>query len=147
MQISRLLTRQSAAGFLFIAIGGGALILAPDYPAGTARRMGPGFFPIVVTILLIMCGATAVVRSVVSLEPVHPGRARLGVLAMLTAGVVFGVLVERAGLLAALLGLVLLVCLPRLRTAWAEVLAIFAFLSILIVGVFVFALGLPISIF
>jgi len=51
------------AGVLFIAFGGGACFVALDYAMGSAARMGPGYFPRVVGLLLAALGAWLVVRS------------------------------------------------------------------------------------
>jgi len=51
------------AGVLFIAFGGGACFVALDYAMGTAARMGPGYFPRVVGMLLAALGAWLVLRS------------------------------------------------------------------------------------
>ncbi len=44
------------AGLLLIAIGAVAMLIARNYPFGTALRMGPGYFPIVLGALLILFG-------------------------------------------------------------------------------------------
>ena len=47
------------AGLMLIGIGAAAIVLARDYPFGTALRMGPGYFPIVLGGLLIVFGLTS----------------------------------------------------------------------------------------
>jgi len=44
------------AGLMLIAIGAAAIFVARNYPFGTALRMGPGFFPVVLGGLLIAFG-------------------------------------------------------------------------------------------
>jgi hypothetical protein len=46
---------------VFPTFGVGALgiFMAQDYPMGTALRMGPGYFPIVLSATLILFGSTA----------------------------------------------------------------------------------------
>ena len=46
------------AGLMLIAIGAAAIFVARSYPFGTALRMGPGFFPVVLGGLLIVFGLT-----------------------------------------------------------------------------------------
>jgi uncharacterized membrane protein len=146
MRLSRLGTRQGAAGLLFMAIGTFALREASRYPIGTARRMGPGLFPSGIAALLILAGAIAVVQSLLSEDADRIERAAFRTLFFLTAGIVaFGLLIEHAGLVAAVLGLVLLSCHDRLRRQYFEVALIFLALSALVVGLFVYALGLPIE--
>ena len=45
------------AGALFVAIGVGTIILGSRYTLGSAARMGPGYFPRILGILLIVLGA------------------------------------------------------------------------------------------
>jgi hypothetical protein len=51
------------AGVLFILFGGGACIIALDYAMGTAGRMGPGYFPRALGLLLAGLGVILVLRS------------------------------------------------------------------------------------
>ena len=44
------------AGLMLIAIGAAAIFIARNYPFGTALRMGPGYFPVVLGGLLIVFG-------------------------------------------------------------------------------------------
>ena len=44
------------AGILYIAFGATAIIIALNYPAGTAGRMGPGYFPRGLGAILIAIG-------------------------------------------------------------------------------------------
>ena len=41
---------------MLIAIGAAAIFVARNYPFGTALRMGPGYFPVVLGGLLIVFG-------------------------------------------------------------------------------------------
>jgi hypothetical protein len=51
------------AGVLFIAFGVAAIGFALNYQVGTAGRMGPGYFPRALGILLIVIGAILAVRA------------------------------------------------------------------------------------
>ena len=48
------------AGILFIAFGTAAIAIAVNYPVGTAGRMGPGYFPRGLGILLILIGVRTI---------------------------------------------------------------------------------------
>ena len=50
------------AGLLFISFGAAALILGSSYPMGTLSRIGPGFFPAVLGVILVALGIIAVLR-------------------------------------------------------------------------------------
>ena len=45
------------AGLIFVAIGGGFVLLAQEYRLGDMHRMGPALFPILVGTLLAALGA------------------------------------------------------------------------------------------
>lgn len=94
-------------GLIYIGFGAAALWIGYNYNMGTAGRMGPGYFPKVLAALLIGLGIISVVRSVVAKgEPVE--RVALKpLLLVLLACVLFGLLINTAGLIAALLALVL----------------------------------------
>ena len=51
------------AGLMFFGIGLFAMILAFQYPLGTAARMGPGYFPRVLGGILMALGAILSIRS------------------------------------------------------------------------------------
>ena len=58
-----------AAGLMFIAFGLAALIIGSDYPLGAAARMGPGYFPRTLGILLITLGGSP---SACTVSPTAP---------------------------------------------------------------------------
>ncbi len=51
------------AGLLFVAFGIAAIAIGSGYPLGTAARMGPGYFPRILGILLITFGAAIAARG------------------------------------------------------------------------------------
>ena len=51
------------AGVLFVAVGIAAIVIAANYPLGTAARMGPGYFPRILGILLILLGCALALRA------------------------------------------------------------------------------------
>ena len=55
--------RDLLAGLLFLAFGLAFLLVAQNYPLGSARRMGPAYFPVVLSLILIGVGLATVVRS------------------------------------------------------------------------------------
>ena len=48
--------RDFLAGLLFVAIGIATVIGASDYPLGTIRNIGPGYYPILLGIALTLLG-------------------------------------------------------------------------------------------
>src|SRR5437667_3832546 len=131
------------AGLLLIAIGTAAIYLARDYAFGTALRMGPGYFPNVLGGLLVVFGIyllAAGLRSGASFEGAWSLRALVIVPASL---VLFGVLIDRAGFIPAMLVLVFGSATATREVRPLEALLFSVFLTALCAIVFVWALSLP----
>ncbi len=137
---------QFCAGLLFAAIGAAALIGGRSYPLGTPARIGPGFYPLLLAILLLALGAAA---ALTALRPPVMQRVQdwplLASLLVLSGVVVFALLIERAGLIAAGLGLMALACLGRLGTRPLEFAVLAASLLLFVYVLFVRLLAMPIA--
>lgn len=134
------------AGAIFIVFGGLTLLKARTYEVGTAVDMGPGYFPSVVAILLILFGVVAVTRGLLRDVDDPIAAHRLKPLFLIFAAIVaFSLLIERAGLFIAAAALIGLACFDRLRTHPLEVLAIYVALTAFCSLVFVnwFDMQLP----
>lgn len=131
-------------GILFMFVGAAAVVLARDYPFGTTFKMGPGYFPTVLGALLTLVGLIAVLRGL--LRPGTPiGRyAWRELLLILAATMVFGLLLRGAGLILAVLVLVVAGAAASRYFRWSSALALAAGMAAFCVLVFVKALGLPI---
>lgn len=134
-------------GIIFLFFGLGAIIIGLDYEMGTAGRMGPAYFPTVLGSLLSIVGAIAVIRSFL-----QPGEAISKfyvkeIVIILSAVLLFGFMMRGAGLVPAVLVIVLLSAYasPKFRLGQAALLA--GGLAIFAVVVFVKLLGLPMPIF
>lgn len=138
-------SKKRYAGLLFMAVGVFFMWQATRYPIGTPTVMGPGFFPLVLAITLTTLGLIAFVQTLRMKEVRDPvGELELAPLFfMLVSVVAFGLLVERAGLVPALFALTVLCCYSRLRTKYVEVLLLYVFIAVLIVGLFVYGVDLP----
>lgn len=135
------------SGLIFISIGLLALVIARDYEMGTAAQMGPGYFPSILSALLTVFGVAALLRSLVGRgEPVSSFAFKA--LFLILGGVaLFGFLVRSAGLVPAILVLVLVsaAASTRYRFSTAALLAVgMALFSVL---VFIKGLGLPLQLF
>jgi hypothetical protein len=96
------------AGILYIAFGAVGYFIALDYGFGQASRMGPGYFPSVLSALLLFFGLMAVIRSFI--KPGEPIGAFAWKQTLFVVGstVAFGLLLIPAGLIVALLALILI---------------------------------------
>ncbi|WP_306223504.1 tripartite tricarboxylate transporter TctB family protein [Bosea beijingensis] len=110
-----------AAGLLFAVFGLLALFIGRDYPAGSSLDMGPGYIPRAVAAGLLVIGLLLAVRGAgwrPRRWPAFPLRAAFSVsLAIL----LFGLLIERAGLFVACLACVLAAALGDPQARWREV--------------------------
>jgi hypothetical protein len=133
------------AGLLFIAIGAAALGAALDYPFGTSRSIGPGYFPRLLGGVLILLGA-AIAAKGLALEPApDEGWAIRPLILVSAAVVVFAVALRPWGLAAATLLLVAISALAEGRFQALRVAALAAALIALCAAVFIYLLGLPLS--
>jgi Tripartite tricarboxylate transporter TctB family len=132
------------SGLMLIVIGGGALIIARNYQFGSSLRMGPGYFPSVLGALLVMFGVYFVIQGLRSGGEKLTGSWSLRALIILPLSLVlFGLLIDRAGFVPALIALIVGSAAASKQSKPIEVLAFAVFLTVMCVIVFVWALGLP----
>jgi Tripartite tricarboxylate transporter TctB family len=131
------------AGLLFLGTGAAALVIAWGYPFGAALRMGPGYFPWVLGGILVVFGAAILVRGLRRGERIESGWSPRALILVPLSMALFGVLVERAGFVPALVALILGSAAAGREFRLGEVLLLTAVLTALSVGVFIFGLGLP----
>jgi putative tricarboxylic transport membrane protein len=132
-----------AGGVLLVAIGVLGWLLIRRLPMGTAFRMGPAYVPTVVSWLIVAVGAILTARSLlVRGAPLEAPRMR-PLAVVLGSFVLFGLLIEGAGLVLASLALVLVARLAAREHRWKEALVVGAVLTAFAVVVFHLLLGLP----
>jgi hypothetical protein len=131
------------AGLIFVAIGGGFVLLAQEYRLGDMHRMGPALFPTLVGALLAGLGAIIAVRAFALDGPPVPRFEARPILVSLLAIVLFGIALQWAGLVAAVAVLVLIGANGARDVRLLDVLALAAGMIIFSVAVFVWLLGLP----
>jgi len=134
------------AGLIFVAFGIAAIVFSKDYPLGTAARMGPGYFPRILGLLLIVLGGALSLRALRIPGTALPGWKWRPVLVVLVSVIVFGLVVTRIGLVLATIGLIVAASAASHEFRPKEALASGVLLAALAVGVFVFALKLVIPI-
>jgi hypothetical protein len=131
------------SGMMFIATGAGALFIARDYPLGTTVRMGPGYFPIVLGALLVLFGLYFVAKGLRSAEKIEGSWSRRGMIVLPLSLVLFGILMEHAGFVPALMVLIVGSALASTEFRLVEILIFAVFLTAACVALFVWGLGLP----
>ena len=134
------------AGLLFMAFGLAALVLAQDYSPGTASRMGPGYFPRILGVLLLGLGVILSLGSLrSSAEPRIVWRWKPLVIVLFSI-TVFAMLAEWLGLVATALLLAFVSSAASAEFRWKEALLSGAILGIAAVAVFVYGLGIPLPV-
>jgi hypothetical protein len=134
------------SGVLFIAFGCAGAWCGRNYALGTLAKMGPGFFPMMMSIGLVGIGGFLLARSlVVAGEPVEHSAIWPQVL-ILAAIVAFGLLIERVGLAAAVIAVAVISGVAAQGLRWFELAALALAMSALSVVLFVHLLGQPIPV-
>ena len=135
------------AGLLFLAVGVLTVFFARDYPMGSAARMGPAYFPMVLGGMLCLFGLYILIRGIRSGEPVQGtwGWRPLGLITL--AIVVFGFTMEKLGLVPALILLFFVAALAGREFRFKEVLLLAVLMSAFAAAVFVYGLKLPYPLF
>jgi hypothetical protein len=134
------------SGLLFIAIGLFAILYGLKYTLGTAARMGPGYFPRILGILLILLGSILALRALRLDGPPLPRWKWRPTVVVLGSVVLFGAIVQWAGI--ALSTVILIVGSSAASSEFRprESLIVGVVLAALAVGVFVIGLKLQLPI-
>ena len=130
------------AGVLFIVLGGGAALIALEYSFGTAGRMGPGYFPRWLGLLLALLGLILVLRSfkLTGEKISFPTLMPLGI--VLVSVFVFGISVNYLGLVIATILLVLIASTASHEYRWKESIIAARALAVFVVIAFRYGLKL-----
>jgi len=134
------------AGLLFIAIGIAAIVISNNYALGTAARMGPGYFPRILGVLMIVLGAILSLRSFRLNGPPLPAWHWRPVAVVLGSVVLFGAIVQTVGVAISTVVLILASSAASHEFRPKEALISGVFLAVLAVGVFVIGLKLQLPI-
>lgn len=141
------------SGVMFTIVGVGFAVGATSYNIGTGARMGPGYFPLMLGILLAILGALIMFQGVVAKSETGD---KLGKVAwkplglIIGANVLFGVLlgglpklgIPSMGLIVAIYGLTIVSSLAGERFKLREVLVLATILAVISYGAFVKLLNL-----
>ena len=144
--MSRLLSKDFLSGVMFIAFGLAALYFGRNLQMGTTVRMGPGYVPhMLAYIMLALGGIIAVVALLTPGEITEAPKWKP--ITMVTVGIVcFALLFESAGLIPALIVLILIASLGGEEFKITEVILNMIVLAILCVVVFKLGLQMNITV-
>ena len=136
------------AGATFVVFGLAFAITAATYEIGTALRMGPGFFPLVLGSLLVVLGVLIAVKGFFAADSDEIGPVPWKALALLVGALLFfGYTVRGLGVVPALFGTIFLSALAGHRARVIPAVVIAASLTALSVLIFIIALQLRLAYF
>ncbi len=130
-------------GVLLMAVALFFAAIASDYDVGSARRMGPGFFPLLLAGLLFVLGLVLAIQAALRGGPRPEGWSWRGLILIVTPPILFGVFIRDIGLVITLIVAVGLCAFASRKARGRPVLLLAGGLTLFCVAVFVFGLGLP----
>jgi hypothetical protein len=143
--------RKILAGIVFGGIGVTAAILSARLDVGTVTRLGPGGFPLLLGSMLAVLGLAHIVSAA---RPEHrehfgarEGKASKAVLLIPLSAVVFAVVIDRFGLIPAIVASVFVGGLANPTVRMLELFVLCVGLAGFGAGLFVYGLGLPFTLF
>src|SRR6476620_4183768 len=147
MQLEIRNNRDVWAGAMLIVTGATSVIIARDYAFGTSLRMGPGYFPSVLGGLLVLFGLYLIASGLRSNEKIAGNWSLRALVVLPLSLVLFGLLMEYAGFVPALMVLIVGSAAAGSEFKLLEALALAAGLTAFAVGLFIYGLGLPYPLF
>jgi hypothetical protein len=133
-------------GLIYLFVGCGALMISRDYDMGTALKMGPAYFPTILSVLLMGIGIISVLRSFLKSGSPIGIVAWKGLVLIVASTLLFGMIVRGAGLLLALPLLVIVSASASARFSWKTTLAEAVGITVFCIVVFLKGLGVPLPI-
>jgi hypothetical protein len=136
------------AGLMFIAFGVVAVVISlQNYPLGRSFNMGPGYFPLLLGGILTVFGVYVMLRGLLTGAKIE-GVWGIRPLVLVTLGIVaFGFLMERMGMVPALVALFFVSALGGREFKAKEVLILTAIMTAMSWGIFIFGLQMPFRLF
>ena len=132
------------AGLMFIGVGAFFVAwAATHYQLGTAVRMGPAYFPILLGGLLVFLGALILLESFAMAGPPVPRFSFRPLILISLACVVYGYVMKPLGLVGATAAIVIISAYGGHEFKWKEVIILAIVLIVFSVLVFVKGLSLP----
>ncbi len=131
------------AGLLFLLIGGAGLYFGRELQFGSARSMGPGYFPMIISGLIAAFGLVVGAKSL-TLDGPPIERFRLRPLLMVSVALaIFGFLISQIGVVLTAPLMIIVAAYAQPQARLVETLVFAAASTLFIVLLFVYALGQP----
>jgi hypothetical protein len=133
-------------GIIYIFVGSAALIISREYEMGTSVKMGPAYFPTILSVLLMVIGIISVLRSFLKSGSPIGVVAWKGLVLIVVSTLLFGMIVRGAGLMIALPLLVIVSASASARFSWKTSLAEAVGITVFSIIIFLKGLGVPLPI-
>ncbi|CAG9169359.1 tripartite tricarboxylate transporter TctB family protein [Cupriavidus pampae] len=133
-----------ASGLMFVLVGIGFSWVARTYSMGTAAKMGPGYFPFWLGIVLALLGVIVTWGSL-SLKSEEDHLAKWDIkslLWILGSVVLFGLMLKPLGMVASVFVLVLVSSMASHEFSWKGAIAAAILLVLISLGAFVYGINL-----
>ena len=133
------------AGVMFTAMGGAFAIIVKvyEYPMGTASRMGAGYFPFLLGVVMAVLGIIIIAQALLTSGGPISKFAWRPLFWVLGAFVIFGLTAKFLGLVIAILLLVVISSYGGHEHRWKEAIISSIILAASSIAVFVYGLKLP----
>jgi hypothetical protein len=135
------------AGIMLIVTGVAAVLIARDYSFGTSLRMGPGYFPSVLGGLLTLFGVYLLGSGLRHGTKIEGNWSPRALIVLPVSLVLFGLLMEHAGFVPALMVLIVGSSAAGGEFRLLESLVLAVGLTAFAVALFIWGLGLPYPLF
>lgn len=139
--------RDFFSGLVLLFFGLGALIIASAYRFGTAFRMGPGYFPIVLASLLVVIGIVVTLKSIKASVMEMPRIAWRPLIIVSASVLIFGLIINGAGLALSTFAMTIASRVARPGYHWGETFLLGIALAMLCAGIFYFGLHIQMPLF
>lgn len=139
--------RDFFSGLMFIAVGIGFAFGATNYSMGSSARPGPGYFPLMLSVIMAILGAVVLFKSLtIETEGGNPigDIAWRPLLVTVASIVVFGILIPRLGMFLSLPILIIMVSFAGDEFHWLGVIVSAVVLTVFSWAVFIYGLNLTI---
>jgi Tripartite tricarboxylate transporter TctB family len=140
-------TRDIVAGMIFVVLGGLFALGSLRLEIGTPFRMGPGYFPLVLAIIMMGLGAATVFQAFFEAPRRVPDVAWRGLVFVVAAPIAFGLIVRGLGLLPAVAVVTFFSAFASRRATPLRAILLTTILTVSCVLIFHYGLGLPIPLF
>jgi hypothetical protein len=131
------------AAVIFMSVGLAGLYFGSDLAFGTAGRMGPGYFPMILSSIILGIGVIVGLKGLTIEGPPMEAMYLRPILVVVAAILAFGFLVERIGLAITAAVLTVVAGFARREVNLLETALLAVGLALFAVGLFVYGLSQP----